>query len=301
MPPVDVDQILAFVTIAQLGSFTRAATMLHRSQPAISRRMELLEGELGAPLIERTRSSLQLTEVGRAFLPHAESMLAAIHDGQEAARVAARDGEAVLTLALVGTLLDTQIVELLRRFRHRSKRVRVDLRTATSQGVSQLVRRGDACMGVRYFVDPSATLISHTIADETMRVVVSAKHPLIARRSRLLRELDKQRWIGFPVARRQPESFGNILRARLGLIGLADADVMAVDSLSAQKRLVAAGFGVALLPESSIRDELRKGTLRALEGSPLEIKIPIVLIHRRNGYLSPASNALLAALNTKRA
>jgi DNA-binding transcriptional LysR family regulator len=297
---LDIDQILAFVTIAQLGSFTRAAAVLHRSQPAISRRIELLEDELGAVLIERMRSSLQLTEVGRAFLPHAESMLAAIQDGQHAVRVAARDGEDVLSLALVGTLLDTHIVELLTRFSHRAKQVRVTLSTATSQGVSQLVRRGDAALGVRYFHDPSTALISRTIAEETMCVVVSAKHPLAPQRSKLLRNLDKQRWIGFPVARRQPESFGNILRVRLGVIGLANADVMAVDSLSAQKRLVAAGFGVAFLPESSIRDEVRKGTLHALKGSPLEVTIPIVVIHRRKGYLSPAANALVAALSTTR-
>jgi DNA-binding transcriptional LysR family regulator len=71
---------------------------------------------------------------------------------------------------------------------------------------------------------------------------------------------------------------------------------MAVDSLSAQKRLVEGGFGVALLPESSIRDELRKGSLRTVKGSALEVTIPIVVVHRRKGYLSPTANMLLAAL-----
>jgi DNA-binding transcriptional LysR family regulator len=226
-------------------------------------------------------------------------MLAAIHDGEEAARLAVREGDDVLSLALVGTLLDTHVVRLLRRFRRQRKKTLVDLRTSTSQGVSQLVRRGDASMGIRYFPDTNATLISRTIDQETMRVVVSAKHPLAARRSKLGSDLAKQRWIGFPPVRRQPESFGNILRKQLGLIGMADADVMVIDSLSAQKRLVEGGFGVALLPESSVREELRKGTLHALEGSPLEVTIPIVVIHRRKGHLSPAAEALLMALNAR--
>jgi len=247
-------------------------------------------------LLERARRSIQLTELGRVFLPHAESMLAAIHDGEHAVRAAAREGEDVLNLAVVGTLLDTHLVDLLRRFTHRSKEVVVNLTTSTSQGISQVVRRGEASLGIRYFAESSRTLTSHTIAQETMRVVVAGRHSFRAGRTRPTGGLDKQRWIGFAPVRRQPESFGNILRHRLGLVGLGDADVMVVDSLSAQKRLVEAGFGVALLPESSIREELRKGSLRILEGSPLEVTIPIVVIHRSKGYLSPTASALLTTL-----
>ena len=56
-------EIEAFVTIAEAGTFTRAAEMLHCSQPAISRRIEPLERELGAPLFERIHSGVRLTYV----------------------------------------------------------------------------------------------------------------------------------------------------------------------------------------------------------------------------------------------
>ena len=51
---VELDQVEAFVAIVRGGGFTRAAALLHLSQPAVSRRLELLERELGAPLFERT-------------------------------------------------------------------------------------------------------------------------------------------------------------------------------------------------------------------------------------------------------
>ena len=78
--------------------------------------------------------------------------------------------------------------------------------------------------------------------------------------------------------------------------GLDGADVTLIDSLTAQKRLVQAGFGLALVPESSVRDELRRGALVALDIPQMRTTIPITAIHRRNGYLSSAAQALLATL-----
>ena len=75
---MDIDGVRTFLAIAELGGFTRAAQRLHGSQPAISRRLGILEHELGAPLFERFRGRASLTEAGRAFLPHAEAALASI-------------------------------------------------------------------------------------------------------------------------------------------------------------------------------------------------------------------------------
>lgn len=71
------------------GWFRRAASALHLSQPAISRRVHLLEGELGAPVFDRIRSGVVLTDAGRAFLPHAEALLASMRDGIDAVAVRA--------------------------------------------------------------------------------------------------------------------------------------------------------------------------------------------------------------------
>src|SRR6516225_6778643 len=107
---MNIDEIQTFLTIAELGGFTRAGRRLHRSQPAISRRLLLLEQELGTPLIERIRGRTQLTEAGRAFLPHAEAVLAAVRDGREAVRGLNAGLSGAVSLALVGTLADTHVV-----------------------------------------------------------------------------------------------------------------------------------------------------------------------------------------------
>src|ERR1700741_4460184 len=98
---MDTDEIRTFLAIAELGSFTGAAQRLHRSQPAISRRLDILEHELGAPLFERLRGRARLTEAGRIFLPHAEAALASLKDGREAVRGQQAGIEGAISLGLV--------------------------------------------------------------------------------------------------------------------------------------------------------------------------------------------------------
>ena len=66
---MELSEIEAFVTISRSGGFTRAALLLHLSQPAISRRVELLERELGTPVFERLAGSIRLTGAGSHFCP----------------------------------------------------------------------------------------------------------------------------------------------------------------------------------------------------------------------------------------
>jgi DNA-binding transcriptional LysR family regulator len=120
---MELDQVEAFVAIVRGGGFTRAASILHLSQPAVSRRVELLERALGAPLFERMRSGAILTEAGRAFLPHAEGLLACMRDGVDAVRALHEVDRGTITLALVGTLASTTLTACLQRFRDAHPRV----------------------------------------------------------------------------------------------------------------------------------------------------------------------------------
>src|SRR5262249_38702281 len=140
---VEIDQVEAFVTIVRRGGFTRAAAALHLSQPAVSRRVDRLARELGQPLFHRGQPA-GLTEAGRAFLPHAEALLASMRDGVEAVQALDRADRGTVTLALVGTLASTRLTAHLQRFRRTHPHVRLALRTALSREVSALVRRGDA-------------------------------------------------------------------------------------------------------------------------------------------------------------
>ncbi len=241
---MDIDEMQTFLAIAELGSFTRAAQRLHRSQPAISRRLEILEHELGAPLFERLRGRARLTEAGRVLLPHAEAALASVRDGRDAVRDLQAGIGGTILLALVGTLADTRIVHALRGFASHSRNVRVQLRTASSLEVTNLVRRGEATLGLRYYTSDRPDLISVPAGNEAMLVVAAPEHRLAGRRINQARLRAGERWLSFPPTPGGRDS-GHVLARQLIRAGLDGADVTLIDSLTAQKRLAQAGFGVA--------------------------------------------------------
>jgi len=296
---MELDQVEAFVAIVRRGGFTRAATTLHLSQPAVSRRLDLLERELGRPLFDRTRGGAQLTEAGRAFLPHAETLLASMRDGLEAVRALERSDRGTVTVALVGTLANTLLTSRLQRFRDAHRQVRLELRTALSREVSALVRRGDAALGLRYFPDPDPDVVSLPLYREALLTVCAPTHRLARARKITARMLAGEPWVAFPIRQGSSgESYAQVLAERLAAIGLGSAEIVPIDSLTAQKRLVEAGFGLGLVPKSSVEEELRLGTLHELRIAAMRLAVPVVLVHRRRAHLSGAARALLALLTS---
>ncbi len=291
-----IDEIETFVSIARRGGFARAAESLHRSQPAISRRVEMLERQLGTPLFERVRGGVILTEAGRTLLPYAEAALAGLKDGAEAVRGLARGERGTVSVALVGTLASTRFAGMLRQFGQRHPSVKLELRTANSEEVSDLVRRGEATLGLRYFTDPDPGLVSEPVTEEALVLACSPDHRLAGRRVRDSGVLAGERWVAFPPQRRRREPFATALEQRLAAAGIEAAEIVRIDSLTAQKRLVEAGFGIALLIESSVQEELRLGSLEIIDAPALRGGVPVTLLRRRNGYLSGAARSLVAVI-----
>jgi DNA-binding transcriptional LysR family regulator len=295
---MNVDEIEAFLCVAELGNFSKASLKLHRTQPAISRRIGLLEQSLQAVLFERTARSAKLTAAGRAFLPHAQAVRAALKDGQRAVRDVERRSQSQqpLSLVIVGTLADSHIVAVLRKFEASLPGTGVALTTATSREVSELVKSGEAEVGLRYFADTDALLLCETLGTEKLHLVLPRDHKVRGQRLRDLRTLTQERWLGFPKDRNRPESYGHLLERELIACGIAEPKITFVDSLTAQKRLVQAGLGITLMPLSSCREELKVGSLRAIEVTSLRGELPIVLVRRREGYMSQAAAAFIEIL-----
>jgi DNA-binding transcriptional LysR family regulator len=293
---VELEHVEAFLAIARNGGFTRGSAALHLSQPATSRRIKLLEAELGAPLFDRLGRGVTLTEAGYAFLPHAQALLASRRDAIEAVNAVRGTGHGTVTLALVGTLASSRLTGRLSRLRQEHPGLDLRLRTALSAEVSALVLRGDAALGLRYGADPDLGVVSDIIHHERLIPVCPPDHPAAAGGTGLA-ALDGQRWLAFPPPPGQPaDLYTMALHQLLAAQGIGAAEILPVDSLTAQKRMAEAGFGLAILPESSLDEELRTGTLRTIDALAPTASIPVALIRRRNAFQTGAARALSAAL-----
>lgn len=293
---MDFEALQTFVTIHEAGGFSAAAETLHRSQPAISRRIALLEDEVGAPLFERTASRVVLSEAGRTLLPHAERALASLRDAS-AAMAALRTGEAgEISLAAVGTLAGSNLTGRLKAFAAVHPSVGLSIRTATSLEVSDLVRRGDAVLGLRYLARADADLAFEHIADEPMQVICPSGHALAGRAVASLAELRDEAWLAFPSALEARETYADNIFSQFQARGIASVTWSPIDSLTAQKRLVEAGFGLALMSLSATAEERASGALSVITVDDLAAANPVYLVTRKGGYLSPAAKALAGIL-----
>ncbi len=292
---MELIEIEAFLEVADTGGFTTAAQRLAISQPAISRRIELLERELGSPLFTRGRGGAALTDAGEAFQPFARQAVASLRDGARAIQDLRLGDRGRVTVALVGTLSSTRLTARIRAFRDAYPGIRLSLRTARSDEVSALVLRGEAEIGLRYFADTSPAIDSKWVEDEALCVICAGDTGLIAgdREAVTIEQLRGVPWVSFPIAAgTSGDALARLLRQQLAAHQLDDAEIITIDSLTAQKRLVEADFGLGLVPISSVEEEVRLGTLRKLEIPGINPVSPVYLLRRVGGYLSPAAQAM---------
>lgn len=298
---MDGEGLRTFLAVYRAGGFSQAADILLRSQPAISRRIALLEQDLGAPLFDRVAGGAVLSQAGRVLLPFAERALAAIEDARGAVRALATDDTGPVSLVVVGTLAGANLASALARFRRDHPRVDLTLSTATSAEVSDLVRGGQAHLGLRYHLDPSPDLDARLVAMEPLVVVCAPDHPLAGGGMATLGDLRGERWLAFPDAGGRKEIAASHIFAIFLTRGMGEIAWTAVDSLTAQKRLAGAGFGLALMPHDAVGDDLASGALGAIAVADLDAAQPVVAVVRRNGFLSRAAMTLLDDLCRPRA
>jgi DNA-binding transcriptional LysR family regulator len=295
---MDSDALNTFLTVHRRGGISNAAKILHRSQPAISRRIALLEQELGVPLFERVSGRTQLSAAGRVLIPYAERAVAATQDAEHAIRALTKRNTGPVSLAVTGTLADSRLSKIMKRFANEHPDVALTLRTATSAEVSELIRRGEATIGLRYDTDRSRDLDCEPILAEKLKVVCAPDHPLAGRRVKRLSELRDERWIAFPEIPGRREISAAHVFALFLTRGMGELEWTPVDSLTAQKRLVEAGFGIALLSESHVAEELSSTAISTIAVSDLAASHDIAIVTRRGGFLSAAARALLEAIRS---
>ena len=290
---MDSDALDTFLTVHRKGGVSNAARALHRSQPAISRRIALLERELGVPLFERVAGRTRLSDAGRVMVPYAERAVAAAQDAENAIRALKRQNAGPVSLAVVGTLAGGRLSEILKRFAREHPGVDIKLQTATSAEVSDLVRRGEAAIGLRYDIDRLRDLDYERLASEQLQVVCALDHPLAGKRVARLADLRGERWIAFPEIPGRREIAAAHVFALFLTHGLGEVVWTPVDSLTAQKRLVEAGLGIALLSQTHAAEELRFRSIATIRVGDLAARQDIVAVTRRGGFLSAASQRLL--------
>jgi DNA-binding transcriptional LysR family regulator len=284
---VDVPQVQAFVAVATLGSFARAATALFLTQPSVSARVQALERTLGQRLFERHGRGARLTRAGATFLPFAERMLKTISDGQQALQTTHSAEGGLVSVAAALSVSTYLLPAIVKGFRDEHPGARVSIRSGHSRDVLRMVLDEEAEIGLaRGLAHPSV----HTVRlgrDEILLVVPPA-HPFAHRKQVRLKEVAAAPLILFD----KGSSDWVLITGFFRRGGLVPNVVLELEGIEAAKKMVEQGIGVAMLPHLAVGQELRRGSLMAVMiGDARPLARHVDLVYRRKGTLSQIAQA----------
>ncbi len=289
---VDLGQIEAFVQVAQLRSFSRAAQALQLTQPSVTARIQSLERELGEELFERGGRGVRLTDAGEAFLPYAVRILQMMKEGRNAVEEVRHLHLGHLRLGSALTISTYVLPKLLHQFRARHPGINVSVRTGRSEFVLQMVLNDEVQVGlVRSLHHVDVETIP--LYEDEIVLVVPKDHPFAERRQATLEEVTREPFILFD----RGSSYFGLINSYFRQMGKVPRVAMELDSLEATKRMVEEGLGIAMVPKVTIERELQVGALVQVDivDAP-SLSRTIALIYRRHRRRSRPVQAFIDLL-----
>ncbi|MEU1517481.1 LysR family transcriptional regulator [Streptomyces sp. NPDC005811] len=289
---MDLKQLKALVTVAEVGSVTRAAELLHLVQPAVTRQIRTLEEELGVPLFERTRQGMRPTEAGTVMVERARRALHELERARAEVQPAPGAVTGIVTAGLLESTADLLAEPLVSALAQEHPGVELRLMTGYSGHLQRWLDDGDLDLTLLYNLDSTPSLNARPLVRERLWVVAPPAAGLRADRPVPFAEVAARPLV-------MPAS-GHALRALIdGAAGRARAamDVaVQTNSLRVQKQLVLAGHGWTVLPGVGIAEDVARGTLSAAPLCEPEVWRSIVLATPRAGRTPPAVRVVAGEL-----
>ncbi len=242
---MDLRQLKYFVAVAEERNFTRASARLHVSQPPITRQIQLLEEELGVLLFERTHWGVQLTQAGEELLTNAYGIRALVDHAWDRTRRVGKGAAGRLDVGVFGSGMLAVVPEILRRYSTAHPDVEVVLLNAPQASQLQALRQNRLLIAFDRFLPDDADLVVERVVREAQVLALPATNPLAAHARVPIGLLRDQPLIHGRDARHADRNVelcrANGFEPRLGQ--------KAADVVSGLV-MVAAGFGVCIVPES---------------------------------------------------
>ena len=265
--PIELRLWRQFLAVAEELHFGRAATRLHITQPPLTQAIALLEGRLGVRLFDRTKRVVKLTPAGAALVPEVRELLARAAMLPAHARAAERGQIGRLRLGFVSTVGFGLLPRWIRAFRAQHGDVAFELLEATGDVQMAAFERGDIDAG---FIIHSpgfapAGMQHLRVAREAMVAAMPQQHPLARARPLRVEAVLAEPLVIFP--RRIAASLHDAVFGLYHAHGRVPRVAQEAIQMQTIVNLVAAGLGVAWVPDS-VREFQRAGVVyRALSGA----------------------------------
>jgi len=247
---MELRHIRYFLAVAEESNVTRAAERLGIGQPPLSQQIHALEKEIGTRLFRRTGHGVVLTDAGNAFATDAKKLLQDARHAVEKAQSAARGELGQLNIGFTGSAAFNPVVsKLIQTYRQSFPGVKLTLAEGNTAQLLDLLHDGSVDVAfVRLGGEsPTGVQLDH-IATEAMRVVIPSTHPLAKKRRVALSDLSQEPFVLLP--RVVSPTLHDVILDACRNAGFVPREGQQAPQLSSVVNLVAAGFGVSLVPSS---------------------------------------------------
>lgn len=292
---LDLDDLRGFLAVADHGSFSAAAQAIHLSPSALSRRVDKLEVALGIKLFDRTTRRVELSTVGRGFVPRARNVLNELEEALIGFQDLSTRLSGEVTIACVPSAVAYFLPEVIRQYHVRYPGIRIRVIDESSSVVLTVVARGDADLGLTYIGAQDADITFEPLLEEAFIVALPAGHALAERASLAWADLAEHDYISLA------HGSGNRFLIDQALANHPNRPrwFCEVKHVNALVSLVAAGLGVGVVPKLAMPSEDHPLLVTRALVNP-SVSRTIGVIFRRGRPLSPVAKLFFNALMLQR-
>ena len=282
---MDTQNLQAFLLVAETGSFSLAAEKLHLTQPAVSKRIALLEDQLGSGLFDRIGRNISLTEAGSALLPHAIAVQRELEAAQQSVRDLSGDVAGQLRLATSHHIGLHRLPPILSRFNTAFGSVHIDIDFMDSEQAYERIMQGKAELAIVTLAPVrEASVVTLPIWPDPLDFMVALHHPLAGQSA-----IELEALASHPAILPGLNTYTGQIVARLfAQRHLALQVSMATNYLETIRMLASVGLGWTVLPRSMADDSL--AIVRVRDTS---IERTLGIVYHRGRSLSRAARAFI--------
>lgn len=285
---MDINQLEVLVVVARERSFSRAAEVLERTQPAISQAVRRLETEIGEKLFDRSSKDGTLTLAGEVLLDYAKQMLNLRQTAHSAIKEMRDLHHGKVTISANEHTV-FYLLPIIHEFRKLYPMIKIEVQRGVASRIPKEITAREVELGIVSFKPTDNSVKAIPVLTDELALIVSPTHPLADKTSVSVKELGVETFIAHnavsPYRQKVIETFEKH-NTRLNIS-------VELPSLEAIKKLVEKGAGVALVPKLSAQSEIADGHLKALSVQEMKLERRLNIIYRRNSVLSHAAKMFL--------
>lgn len=285
---MDINQLEVLVTVARERSFSRAAEILDRTQPAVSQAVRRLEAEIGETLFDRSSKDGTLTFAGEVLVGYARQMLNLRHTASNAIKELRGLHKGKVTISANEHTVFC-LLPVIQAFRERHPNIKIEVQRGVASRIPKEITAREVELGVISFKPTDDSLRSVSVLTDELMLIVAPTHPFAARKSVSVKELGDEIFIAHNAVSPYRQKVIETFEKYNTTLNIA----VELPSLEAIKRLVETGIGVALIPKLTARVEIANGRLIGLSVSEMKFERKLNIIYRKNSVLSHAAEAFL--------